>query len=67
MDWTAAKITLKVADPLSWSSCSLAWDFYPSDLAQNRWLDYYASQFDTVETTPSIAHGLCDTHGHQLF
>jgi hypothetical protein len=37
-------------------------ELFTSDFSSpNRWLDYYAAQFDTVETTPSIVHGLCDT------
>jgi uncharacterized protein YecE (DUF72 family) len=29
-------------------------DFYPADLAQSRWLEYYAERFDTVEINNSF-------------
>src|SRR5437762_7486273 len=29
-------------------------DFYPADLAQSRWLEYYAHRFDTVEINNSF-------------
>jgi hypothetical protein len=67
MDWTAAKITLKVGDPPLMVELFTGWDCIALTGAQNGSLDYYASRIDTVETTPSIAHGLCDTDGHPLF
>ena len=37
-------------DRLLWLAVSaLAQQFYPADLAQDRWLEYYASHFNTVE------------------
>jgi uncharacterized protein YecE (DUF72 family) len=48
-------VVAKVAPPEVRIGCS-GWqyrhwrgDFYPADLAQKQWLDYYTTQFDTVE------------------